>query len=264
MRKSKAVIITTTLAALALGGSVTVFAATSSGSNSATTNTATSRPPAGQQQGRHGMGAFHGERHHGIMRPTDVAKILGVDVATFKSDLKAGQSIADIAQSKGIQESALITSLESKQKANLDAAVQSGKLTATKETTLITGFANHVKQMVEHKGMPTNRGGRGGRGMMMHQQGARNQLITESASILNISQATLVSDLRSGKSLAQIAGNSTATLIQRLVASEQSRLQQAVTSGKLTQTKATQMTTNLTARITKFVNATPAKHHAHP
>jgi len=261
MRKSKAVIITTTLAALALGGSVTVFAATSSGSNSATTNTATSQPPAGQQQWRHGMGAFHGGRDHGMMRPTDVAKILGVDVATFKSDLKAGQSIADIAQSKGIQESALITSLESKQKANLDAAVQSGKLTATKETTLITRFANHVKQMVEHKGMPTNRGGRG---MKMHQQGARNQLIKESASILNISQATVVSDLRSGKSLAQIAGNSTATLIQQLVASEQSRLQQAVTSGKLTQAKATQMTTNLTARITKFVNATPAKHHAHP
>jgi hypothetical protein len=79
-------------------------------------------------------------------------------------------------------------------------------------------------------------------------------------SYLGISAATLASDLRSGKTLAQIADStpnkSAAGLIQTLVTDAQTKLAAAVSAGKLTQSQSDAISTNLTQAITNIVNGT--------
>ena len=78
------------------------------------------------------------------------------------------------------------------------------------------------------------------------------------ASYLGTTTASLLTQLQAGKTLAQIAtatsGKSTAGLIAALVAHEKTEIAGYVTSGKLTQAQADQLTANLTARFTDFVN----------
>jgi hypothetical protein len=78
------------------------------------------------------------------------------------------------------------------------------------------------------------------------------------ASYLGISETQLFTDIRSGKTLAQIAsstsGKSTAGLIAAMVAAQKSQLDAAVKSGRITQAMATQIEANTKSRITQMVN----------
>ena len=77
---------------------------------------------------------------------------------------------------------------------------------------------------------------------------------------LGITAAQLQTDLKSGKTLAQVAdatsGKSSAGLIAALVAAEKTEIAAAVIAGKLTQAQADQITANLTARVADMVNGT--------
>lgn len=78
------------------------------------------------------------------------------------------------------------------------------------------------------------------------------------ADYLGLSQSALFDQLRSGKTLAQIAsstsGKSTSGLVDAMVKREQSRLAQAVEEGRLTQAQADRVGADLTDRITAMVN----------
>ncbi|GMA51011.1 hypothetical protein GCM10025857_23680 [Alicyclobacillus contaminans] len=90
---------------------------------------------------------------------SELTSILNIDQATLKADLQAGQSIAQIAESKGISEDTLISDLQADLQSKLDQAVQSGKLTSTAEQKILSNFASKAKQMLEHTG--TFQGGKG-------------------------------------------------------------------------------------------------------
>jgi hypothetical protein len=78
------------------------------------------------------------------------------------------------------------------------------------------------------------------------------------ASYLGTTAASLLTELQSGKTLAQVAtatsGKSTSGLIAALVAAEKTEIAAAVSSGKLTQAQADQITSTLTQRFTDLVN----------
>jgi hypothetical protein len=80
------------------------------------------------------------------------------------------------------------------------------------------------------------------------------------ASYLGVSSTALFTDLRSGKSLAQVAnatsGKSASGLIDAMVSAEQKELDQEVTAGRLTQAQATQLSASAKTRITAMVNGT--------
>jgi len=84
--------------------------------------------------------------------------------------------------------------------------------------------------------------------------------LAAAASYLGISQSELVTQLQSGKTLAQIAnataGKSAGGLVDALVAQEQTELAQAVKDGHLTQAQADQIQQNLKQRVTDRVNGT--------
>jgi hypothetical protein len=74
-----------------------------------------------------------------------IASIIGLDAATIKSRLRAGETLAAIAGSKT---AALIAALVAAKTNEIDAAVTSGKLTAAKATTLKTNLTAHITAKV--------------------------------------------------------------------------------------------------------------------
>jgi uncharacterized protein YidB (DUF937 family) len=91
----------------------------------------------------------HKKADNGLLK--DVSSILGIDVKTLRNDLKSGESIAEVAQSKNISEQTLISDLQAKLKARLDQAVAKGKLTADKESQILSKSASKLQKFVEHK-----------------------------------------------------------------------------------------------------------------
>jgi hypothetical protein len=89
------------------------------------------------------------------------------------------------------------------------------------------------------------------------------QALAAAAKALGMSKSDLMTQLRSGKSLAAVAkakGVDVQKVVDALVAEAKQRLADAVKNGRLTQAQADQRLKNLTARITAEVNATgPAR-----
>ena len=100
---------------------------------------------------------------------TLVSTTIGVDTATIKSRLQAGESLAQIA---GTKKDALIAALVADETKRIDAAVTAGKLTAAQATTLKANLVAHVTEEVNAvggkgpfgKGPKGGKGGHGGRG----------------------------------------------------------------------------------------------------
>lgn len=76
------------------------------------------------------------------------------------------------------------------------------------------------------------------------------------AGFLGITADQLRSDLRSGKTLAQIAGDKTQALIDHLVAKANERIDKAAGSGKLPADKVANLKTEAAKRIADMVNGT--------
>ena len=102
--------------------------------------------------------------------------------------------------------------------------------------------------------------GQGLRGFGFGHAGGPADDIAAAADYLGTTASALVTDLQSGKTLAQVAdgtsGKSSAGLIAALVAHEQTELAAAVTAGKLTQAQSDTIAANLTQRVTDLVNGT--------
>ena len=98
-----------------------------------------------------------------------VSTTIGVDTATIKSRLQAGESLAQIA---GTKKDALIAALVADETKRIDAAVTAGKLTAAQATEMKTNLVAHVTEEVNAvggkgpfgKGPKGGKGGHGGRG----------------------------------------------------------------------------------------------------
>lgn len=96
-----------------------------------------------------------------------ISTTLGIDSATIKSRIAAGESLAVIA---GAKKDALIAALVADETKRIDAAVTAGTLTAAQATTLKSGLVAHVTEEVNEvrlggpKGHKGGKGGKGGRG----------------------------------------------------------------------------------------------------
>lgn len=99
---------------------------------------------------------------------TLISTTIGIDEATIKTRLAAGDTLAAIA---GAKKDALIAALVADETKRIDAAVTAGKLTAAQATTLkstltahITEEVNSARPMGPMGGGKGDRGGKGGRG----------------------------------------------------------------------------------------------------
>ena len=148
----------------------------------------------------------------------------------------------------------------------------SGRLAAIKEAlkglvadkTLTQAQADKVATTLDTALPHRGDGPRGGR----HAGGALRPDVV--AKVLGITETELHTQLRAGKTLAQIAaakGISKATLIDDLVQAAEERLAQAVTDGKLSQAQADVLKGTLKARVTEKVDRVgrgPGRDHGGP
>ena len=171
MTKKKVIaIVVTTLALTA--GSIGVAGAASKASHKATNKvsvtkeeTRQSRPtdcwpdPMGADRPMGGMGGPQDADRAAL--EALVSKTIGVDTATIKSRLQAGESLAQIA---GAKKDALIAALVANETKRIDAAVTAGKLTAAQATEMKANLVAHVTEEVNEVGGKGPKGGRGGHG----------------------------------------------------------------------------------------------------
>ena len=93
-----------------------------------------------------------------------VSKTIGVDSATIRTRLAAGESLGAIA---GAKKADLIAALVADETKRIDADVTAGKLTAAQATTLKSGLTAHVTEEVDRVG------GKGGPAMGGPEMGGR-------------------------------------------------------------------------------------------
>lgn len=90
-----------------------------------------------------------------------VASTIGIDAATIKTRLAAGETLAAVA---GAKKDALITALVAFETKEIDARVTAGKLTADQATKMKANLKDHVTKMVESTKGPKGLGHKGGKG----------------------------------------------------------------------------------------------------
>jgi hypothetical protein len=90
-----------------------------------------------------------------------VSATIGVDSATVKSRLKAGESLAQIA---GAKKDALIAVLVADKTKRIDADVTAGKITAAQATEKKANLVAHVTEEINEVGGKGHKGGKDGRG----------------------------------------------------------------------------------------------------
>ncbi|HEY5109386.1 MAG TPA: hypothetical protein VII96_07230 [Acidimicrobiales bacterium] len=90
-----------------------------------------------------------------------------------------------------------------------------------------------------------------------HRKDLRKSAIAVSASTIGVTPQALVTELKSGKSIAQVAAEhniSASTVESALVTAADGKVAQGVSARQITQAQADKITAALPARITKLVN----------
>jgi len=221
------------LAGLAVASAQTDNAPSTTGAQAEVTTTV---PGANGQERPHKEG--FGVRGRGGLKVAAAA--IGISEADLVTALRAGQSIAEVAKSKNVDPQKVIDALVAAGKAKLDAAA--------------ANLPGRVTEMVNHAGLPgPGPGGPGGR----HGRGGPGVQLNVAAQAIGIAEVDLVTALRDGQSIAQVAQSKNVDpqkVIDAMVAHAKTKLAAKVTAGELTQAQADERIAKLTPRITEMVN----------
>ncbi len=156
--------------------------------------------------------------------------------------------VNDAAHQLGVQPKALSDALKKAIENRIDAAVGAGRLTKTEGEAL--------KQRIEAGELPLFMGPPPGRHVHFG-FGPFGEQLGAAASYLGVTESKLRSELRNGKSLAEVAkdhGKSVDGLVQALVDEAKKHLDSAVQAGHLTQAQEDSMLADLKERISDLVN----------
>jgi hypothetical protein len=164
------------------------------------------------------------------------ASYLGVSTPQLRDELRSGKSLAQIADATGGRsEAGLVAVLEAAQKQKLAAAAASVPARVTAEVDTVGGPRTHRGLERWHR-----------------------QLLASSASYLGLSKSKLAAELRTGKTLAQVAketaGKSEAGLVEALVSARKTALAKAVAAGRIAQQRVDSALPKLESRVTAAVN----------
>src|SRR3954453_23646552 len=152
--------------------------------------------------------------NHGSVVSAAVA-YLPLDRATIAADLKAGQSLAQIATAQGKTADGLVTAMLAPAQLRLDAAVAAGRLASDKETAFLAKLRTALTAIVNHASPPR----------VTHTAPVRvttAAILKPALTYLQLDLRGVIAQLRSGKTLAQVAvaqGKTAAGLVDAVLAS---------------------------------------------
>lgn len=230
-------------------GTITAFAATNLNSN-LTAQSSTQAATTPVQTMHHG--------HRGEWLGKGIAGYLGLNQKTLRTDLQAGQSLAQIAAAQGKTEQDVINYIESSAKAKLDKQVQNGKLSQVQETKRLAKMDSHVKGFVEHKGVLAKSPGQP---TLLQRSGGLHGV----AKALKITPQTLRADLKNGQTILQVAqgkGVSESMLTSQLQSNLKGRLDKLVAAGKMTAAKEQIMLNDFNSHVGQWLTRKFDQHKA--
>ncbi|MDF2960812.1 MAG: hypothetical protein K0S39_2547 [Paenibacillus sp.] len=210
-------------------------------------------------QGERGFGFGGHEKRQGFRGGSiiqETAALLGVEPSEITEALKAGKTLLQIAQEKGLSEADYLQKLTDAKNKAIAEAVSSGKLTQEQADKITSGLAERLQKEIERTGMgkggAPNKGGFPG--------GSRGgNAVKETAALLGVEPSVITDGLKAGKTLSQIAqekGLSEADYLQKLTDAENKAIAEAVAAGKLTQEQAHKMISGLAERLQKEITNT--------
>ena len=183
-----------------------------------TPNTTTGQTAPGVPGAQNGPGGPRRGDHQAFLQP--IATLLRMTPDELRTAQQNGQSLAQIATARNVDQNTLIQTIISSSKTRLDQEVAAGRLTQQQETDRLQRLQQEAPQMITRTGPPGG-GMRGGIGTSM-------QAV---ATLLHMTPADLRTARQSGQSLAQIAAAHNVdqnTLVQTIINDQVQRLQQEV------------------------------------
>jgi polyhydroxyalkanoate synthesis regulator phasin len=186
------------------------------------------------------------------------AIVVGGGIAATKALTPKQESqavIDDAAKQLGVSPDKLSSALKQALKNRVDEAVKSGRLTNAE--------GDRLKQAIDDGAAPLFGLGprrfheHGHFGFRAHGHGPFAEGLKAAADYLGLTRAQLMSELRDGKSLAQVAkahGKTGDGLVDALMKQADEKLDQAVKNGRLTEAEKKEMLGGLKKRITDLVN----------
>lgn len=101
-----------------------------------------------------GAGPGFGHRgggHHGFVDFAAAADYIGITEAKLRASLEDGDTLAEIATANGKTSAGLVDALVAAARADLDAAVKAGRLTAAQRTSLLRGLDSRMEDVVNRE-----------------------------------------------------------------------------------------------------------------
>jgi len=218
--------------------------------------------PLAPRPGR-GGGLFFGHRAFGVGGPflgglDAAAKYLGLSRSALVSQLRSGKSLADVAKAQGKTVDGLESEIKNSVKAQLDKAVTAKRITADQEQQILSKLDAAISTVVEGK-LPKFAGGPLPGGVFRFGLGGPVAGgLDAAAKYLGLSRSDLVSQLRSGKSLADIAkahGKTAGGLESAIRFAVKARLDKAVTAKRITSSEEQAILSKLDAAISSLVQS---------
>jgi hypothetical protein len=152
---------------------------------------------------------------------------LGITRAELRSELAGGRTLAQIAVARNVSVTSLENAITTAVQGRLDEAVSAGMLSSTQEQTVLSRMDARVGALVN----VTHPAAQAAFALRL-----RQAVVRLSAQYLGVTPQELCADLRSGRTLSQLAsasGKSPSGLEQSIVSAVKVRLDRAVTAGRL-------------------------------
>lgn len=177
------------------------------------------------------------------------ATYLGISQSDLLSQLRSGKTLAQVANAtSGKSAGGLVDALVADANAHLAQAVKDGRLAQAQADRMQQDLKERITDRVNHGGPAPGPGPHHGPG----------DALGAAAAYLGISQSDLQAQLRSGKTLGEIAdatsGKSKAGLVEALVADAKAHLARAVEDGMLTQAQADRLSASVEDHGTHLVD----------
>jgi hypothetical protein len=177
------------------------------------------------------------------------AAYLGLDRKALIKELRSGKSLAQVATARDKSVAGLETAIFNAVKAKIDKAVAGGKLDSSRAQMLVAAAPAVIHRLVTQappKVRPVKANVRGG-------------FLKVAADYLGVDRKALVAELRSGKSLAQVAtskNKSVDGLETAIFNAFKAKVDKAVAAGKLDNARAQKLLARAPALIERAVNRT--------
>jgi hypothetical protein len=128
------------------------------------------------------------------------AKTIGIDVKTLRAGVRSGHTIAEVAQQHHVAPSTVVNAIVARLNSLVDAAVKSGKLSASRATKVkqrIPALADHLVNRTTSVMRGLKRGAK--------QRTHNTKVLDAAAAAIGISPSALRNAMHSGESIAAIA-----------------------------------------------------------